>query len=103
MVVNDHVNNTVKIKLVKKISANDRVPWIIEHKFVKGSVIVYMCVDSKTKIPVVRMFSRYGQKVIEYLIDIVTLDKVPTDLISKIRRIIFIDMTTNRTLRLPKP
>lgn len=98
----DH-KKVLEVKLLKDYKINGRSIWIVRYSFLNESVDVYACIDVETGIVLAEIFVGKDQTSIGYLENITDIDNVPANLLSMIRNAVFVDITTNKTLRIPKP
>lgn len=103
MNVNIDRKEVMEMKLLKDYKINGRSIWIARYSFLNESVDVYACIDVETGIILAEVFVGKDQTSIGYLEDITDIDDVPANLLSMIRNAVFVDITTNKTLRIPKP
>ncbi|MEM0026687.1 MAG: hypothetical protein QXT53_02640 [Ignisphaera sp.] len=95
---------SIEMSFIKEISIGNRTFWLVKYVFPRERSEVYVCVDAEMRLPITRMFvSDVGQKSIEYLVGITSLDQVPEELLSKLERTIYVNILTNRSIELPKP
>jgi len=103
MNVNIDHKEVMEMKLLKDYKINDRVIWVVKYSFPNESVDVYACIDMETQVVLTEVFIGKGRISIGYLENITDIDSVPVELLSMIRNAEFVDISTNKTLEVPKP
>ena len=103
MNVNIDHKEVMEMKLLKDYKINGRNIWIVRYSFLNESVDVYACIDVETQVMLAEVSVDKDQASIGYLENIIDVDSVPTELLSMIRNAEFVDISTNRTLEIPRP
>jgi len=98
----DH-GEVMVMKLLKDYKINGRNIWVVRYSFLNESVDVYACIDVETQVMLAEVSVDKDQASIGYLENIIDVDSVPTELLSMIRNAEFVDISTNRTLEIPRP
>jgi len=100
----DSINKkTIRMEFVKSLNIDNRLLWIVKYVFVDEDAKIYACVDAETKLPVAEVFTSNGEKAVDYLSEVIRPEDIPVELLSYMRDITYVDVSTNKSIQIPKP
>jgi len=90
------------MELIRDFRVGDRDLWIVKYILFHEYTSIYSCINERTRIVSAKVFIGRSEKAISYLDSVTNIGSISTNLLLMLRNATFVDISTNRTLIIPK-